>query len=76
MAQEQLQVEEKLAESRRLAQHEASETEVRKRRQHLMQRLRDDWLILPFAEKRDLITGLFERIIVKDDSVEAVLRHS
>lgn len=76
VAQEQLQIDEKLAESHRLVQHEASESEIRKRRQHLMQRLRDDWLILSLAEKHDLMTELFERVIVKDDGVEAVLRQS
>lgn len=74
VAQEQLQIEEKLVESHRLVQQEASESEIRKRGQQVMQRLRDDWLILPPAEKHDLLTQLLERIIVKDDGVEAVLR--
>src|SRR2546428_338848 len=75
LAVEQLQLDEKLAESQRLAHQEASDGERRRQRERVVQRLRDDWLILSFAERRDLIWEALERIVVKDDGLETVLRH-
>jgi DNA invertase Pin-like site-specific DNA recombinase len=75
LAVEQLQLDEKLAELRRLAQHEASEGERRRQWERVLQRLRDDWLILSFVERRDLIREALERIVVKDDGLETVLRN-
>lgn len=74
LAEQQLDIEEKLVESHRLAQQEVSESERRRRTGQVLQRLRDDWLILPFTEKRDLVREVIERIVVKDDGIEAVLR--
>jgi len=74
LATQQLQLDEKLAESRRAAQQEASEGERRRHREHVLARLRDDWLILSFNERRDLIRDVLERIVVKDDGLETVLR--
>jgi len=75
LAVEQLQLDEKLAELRRLAQRQLSEEERRRQRERVLQRLRDDWLILSFAERRDLIRETLERIVVKDDGVDTVLRN-
>ncbi len=74
LAAEQLALEEKLAESQRLAQQEASEVQRKRQRERVLQRLRDDWLILSFAERRDLIREALERIVIKDIGLEMVLR--
>src|SRR5574341_824917 len=60
LATQQLQLDEKLAESKRAAQREASESERRRHREHVLGRLRDDWLILSFNERRDLIRDVLE----------------
>lgn len=75
LAVEQLQLDEKLAELRRLTQQQVSEEERRRQRERVLQRLRDDWLILSFVERRDLIREALERIVVKDDGVDTVLRN-
>jgi predicted phosphoribosyltransferase len=75
LAVEQLQLDEKLAEFRRLAQQQVSEEERRRQRERVLQRLRNDWLILSFSERRDLIKEALDRIVVKDDGVDTVLRN-
>jgi len=74
LASEQLQLEDKLAESHRLAQQQATEGERRRQREQVLQRLRGEWEEMPFAEKHELLRQALDRIIVKDDGLEMRLR--
>ena len=71
---EHLQLEEHLAESSRLAQQQATDSERRRRREQVRQRLQQDWDVLQFSERQELLREVLARIVVKDDSIEAVLR--
>lgn len=74
IAAEQLQLEEQLLESHRLAESQASEAQRRRQREQVIRRLRADWNSLPFGERRGLICEVLERIVVKDDGIEMVLK--
>jgi hypothetical protein len=74
IAAEQLQLEERLVESRRLAELRASEAQRRRQREQVMRRLRDEWSILTFGQRRELIREVLDRIVVKDDGIEMVLK--
>jgi len=39
-----------------------------------MRRLRDEWSVLTFGERRELIREVLDRIVVKDDGIEMVLK--
>ena len=71
---EQLQLEEHLAETNRLAQQHATESERRRRREQLLHRLQEEWDMLPFPERQELLREVLARVVVKDDSIETVLR--
>ncbi len=71
---EHLQLEEHLAESSRLAQQQATDSERRRRREQVLQRLQQDWDVLQFSERQELLREVLARIVVKDDSIETVLR--
>jgi site-specific DNA recombinase len=75
IAGEQLQLEERLHESHRLAEVRASEADRRREREQVLRRLRDDWDTLTFSERKDLIRGVLDRVVVKDDGIETVLKH-
>jgi site-specific DNA recombinase len=72
IATEQLQLEEQLLESHRLAEVRAVEVNRRRQREQVMRRLRAEWDALSFGERRDLIREVFDRIVVKDDGIEMV----
>ncbi len=74
LAQEQLQVEEALAEAQRAVQQQATETERRRQRQRSYLRLRQEWDRLDFGQRRQLICELVDRIVVRDDGIETLLR--
>ena len=74
LASEQLQLEDKLAESHRLARQEATEGERRRQREKVLQRLRGEWDVMSFAEKQELLREGLDRIIVRDDGLEMRLR--
>jgi site-specific DNA recombinase len=74
IAGEQLQLEERLVESRRLAEVRASEAERRREREQVLRRLREEWSALTFGERRELIGAVLDRVVVKDDGIETVLK--
>ena len=39
-----------------------------------MRRLRADWSSLSFGDRRDLIREVLDRIVVKDEGIEMVLK--
>jgi len=72
VAGEQLELEERLLDVERLAQHEATESERQQRRDEIVRRLRDEWKSLDPEELRDLLQQVIARIVVKDDGLEIV----
>ena len=40
----------------------------------VLQRLRENWSALAFGERRDLIRAVLDRVVVKDDGIEMVLK--
>ena len=74
VANEQLAAEEALAEGKRRAQQRATEAERRQRRRDALARCREQWGQLTFPERYDLLRGLLERVVVRDDSIEVRLR--
>ena len=74
VASEQLAAEEALAEGQRRAQQQATEAERRQHRRDALDRCRDQWEQLTFAERHDLLRELLERVVVRDDSVEVSAR--
>ncbi|MDO8615709.1 MAG: recombinase family protein [Dehalococcoidia bacterium] len=74
LAGEQLQIEDKLAESQRQAEQRASETERRRQWEKALGRLRGEWEALPFGDKQDLLRELLDRIVVADDSLQLIPR--
>ena len=74
IAAEQLQLEEQLVESHRQSEMQASEAQRRRQREQVMRRLRADWSSLSFGDRRDLIREVLDRIVVKDEGIEMVLK--
>jgi len=74
IAGEQLQLEDKLLESHRLAELRVTEAQRQRQRDQVLRRLRDDWASLTFGERRELIRKALDRIVVKDDGIETVLK--
>ncbi|MFQ6019579.1 MAG: recombinase family protein [Dehalococcoidia bacterium] len=74
LAEEQLAVDEVLAEAMRAAQQQATEAERRRLRQRSLARLHNEWSRLDFSQKRELLRELIDRVIVRDDGIETVLR--
>ena len=74
LAAEQLELEERLVESHKVAELQASEEERRRQRDNLLQRLRENWSALPFGERRDLLRAVVDRVVVRDDGTELVLK--
>lgn len=75
VASERLQLEEKLAESQRLVHQQATEDEMRRKRDLVVKRLREEWQTLSLRERQDLMRDVLERIVVKDDGLEMIFRH-
>jgi site-specific DNA recombinase len=74
IAAEQLELEERLVESHRLAELRASEAKRRRQQEQVLRRLRAEWNTLTFGERRDLIREVLDRIVVKDEGIEMVLK--
>ncbi|MEE8347511.1 MAG: recombinase family protein [Dehalococcoidia bacterium] len=74
VAGEQLATEEALAERQRLAQQRTTVAERRQRQQDALSRCREQWEQLAFPERYELLRELLERVVVRDDSIEACLR--
>ncbi len=71
---EQLEVEQKLIESYRLADAQADEEKRRRSRAEALRRLRESWEDLSFDQRQALLREVLERVIVKDDGLEMILR--
>ena len=71
---EQLQVEEALGEAQRQVQQQVTKTERRRQRQKALVQLREEWDRLEFPQRRELLRELLDRVIIRDDEVETLLR--
>lgn len=74
VAVEQLELEEKLLESQRLAERQATESERERQREEIVVRLSSDAGLLSLTTRRELLRQLLERIIVRDDGLEFVVK--
>ena len=74
VAAQQLELEANLAASQRLAQQQATVADRKRQRQELFARLRDDWGRLPFSQRQELLRELLERVVVRDDDIETLMR--
>jgi site-specific DNA recombinase len=71
---EQLALEESLAEAERFAHQQASAAERARRQERALARLRSEWDRMPPAQRQALLRELLERVVVRDDSIRALLR--
>jgi len=71
---EQLGVEESLAEAERFAHQQASAAERARWQERALTRLRNEWDRLPPPQRQALLRELLERVVVRDDSIRALLR--
>lgn len=74
IAAEQLELEDKLLQATRAAQIQASEEEHRQAVEKTLRRLREEWNDLSLRDKQDLLRESLERITVRDDDIQLVLR--
>lgn len=74
IATDQLDLENKLLDSQRLAHKQATEGERRRQREGVLSQLRAEWENMAFGTRQDLLRELIERITVRDDGLEIVLR--
>lgn len=74
LASEQMEVEQRLLQSYRLANEQAGEEERRRSRAQALKRLREEWDGLPFSQRQALLREVLEKVIVKDDGLEMFLR--
>jgi DNA invertase Pin-like site-specific DNA recombinase len=74
LAAEQIQLEQKLSEYSRLARQAADDTERKKHRDSIVDRLRDTWTDLEFNERQELLRESIEKIVVQDDNIEILLK--
>ncbi len=73
-AAERLKLEETLDGVERKVQEQASASERRRARERALARLLDGWSTLAIDEKQTLLRELVDRIVVRDDSVQVILR--
>lgn len=74
LATERLKTEMSLAETERLVQQQASQVERRRWQERALGRIRQEWERLTFYERQALLRELLDRVIVRDDGIEALLR--
>ncbi len=74
LAAQQLDLEQSLAESQLLARQQATEAERKRQREAALVRLRDDWERLSFPQRQDLLRDILDRVVVRDDGIEALQR--
>jgi len=74
LAAEQLQVEESLAVTIRLAEQQASEKDRHRRQEVVRTRLAGGWDDLPVRQRQEMLREILSQVIVADDMVELVFR--
>ncbi|HEU4758665.1 MAG TPA: recombinase family protein [Dehalococcoidia bacterium] len=74
LASQQLELEEGLVESQRLAQQQATEAERRRQQEGLLASLEGDWERLTFGQRQELLREVLDRVVVRDDGIDVLLR--
>ncbi len=74
LAAQQLELEQSLVDSQNLARQQATAAERRRQREGLLARLKDDWGRFSFSQRQDLLREILERVVVRDDGIETLLR--
>jgi len=74
VAAEQLQIEDRLSEAQRVAEQYETAGEMRRHREQIVGRLRNEWDTLEFGEKQDHLREVIDRVTVRDDGVELTFK--
>jgi DNA invertase Pin-like site-specific DNA recombinase len=74
VAGQRLTTEETLAERQRWAQMRATEAQRRQHQRDALARCREQWDELAFPERHELLRQLLERVVVRDEGIQASLR--
>jgi DNA invertase Pin-like site-specific DNA recombinase len=73
-ASDRLRLEEALEEIERKVREQADASERRRGRERTLARLLDGWGTLPIAEKQSLLRELVDRVVVRDEGMQVLLR--
>jgi DNA invertase Pin-like site-specific DNA recombinase len=73
-ASTRLQLEEELEEIERKLREQADASELSRRRQRALASLLDGWTTLAFADKQSPLRELVDRVVVRDDGIQVLLR--
>ena len=74
LAAERMEVESRLAEAERRVDEQASMATRRRAQQEALDRLNERWDAIDFTRRRSLLRDVVDRIVVKDDSIQVLLR--
>ena len=73
-ASDRLKLEEVLEEVERKVQEQTDASGRRRERERALARLLDGWTTLPFPDKQALVRELVDRVVVRDDGVQVLVR--
>ena len=74
IAAEQLQIEDRLVATQRVAEQHETEGELRRHREEVVSRLRTEWQSMEFTVKQEHLREVVDQITVRDDSVELTFK--
>jgi site-specific DNA recombinase len=74
LASDRLEAEDRLLEAERRAQQQASMAARRRSQEQAVARLIDGWDSLEFGSRRSLLRDVVDRVVVRDDGVQVLLR--
>jgi len=74
VATEQLQIEDRLVATQRIAEQYETEGEIRRHREEVVNRLRTEWQSMEFTVKQEHLREVVDRITVRDDGVELTFK--
>ncbi|MGD0765870.1 MAG: recombinase family protein [Dehalococcoidia bacterium] len=74
LAAERMEIEDRLADADRRVDEQASMAARRRTQQETLARLNDRWDAIDFTRRRTLLRDIVDRIVVKDDGVQVLLR--
>ncbi len=74
IAAEQLQIEDRLVATQRIAEQHETEGEIRRHREEVVNRLRTEWQSMEFTVKQEHLREVVDRITVRDDGVELTFK--
>ena len=74
IAVEQLQIEDRLVATQRIAEQYETEGEIRRHREEVVNSLRTEWQSMEFTVKQEHLREVVDRITVRDDGVELTFK--